>query len=100
MSITLFAMCKKSGYGYVRGTIIEKGAGATVAGITVNLTDTKYGSTHHNQTASAVSDAAGNYYIKYFKILSKKIKNICNFIATFFLYNPNLYLGENYDIKI
>jgi acyl carrier protein len=32
--------------------------------------------------------------------LSKKIKNICNFIATFFLYNPDLYLGENYDIKI
>lgn len=78
MSITLFAMCKKSGYGYVRGTIIEKGTGATVAGITVYLTDTKYGSTHHNQTASAVSDAAGNYYIKYFKIPTHRYFITCD----------------------
>ena len=65
--VFIFTTCQKSENGYIRGTVIEAGTGLPIAGIKVNVTDTKYGSTHENNTGSAISDENGNYNIHYYK---------------------------------
>lgn len=65
--IGFFTMCKKSGNGYVKGTVLEKGTGTPISGIKVYVTDTKYGSTNHKLLASSVTDENGNYRIEYYK---------------------------------
>jgi hypothetical protein len=66
ISLVLFS-CKRSGKAYVKGTVIDITTGMPVEGITVKVTDMKYGSTHRNLTGTDVSDADGNYIIKYYK---------------------------------
>lgn len=76
--ITLFTTCKKSGNGYVRGTVYEVGTGIPIEGAKVYVEDTKHGSTHHNSTGSAITDANGNYIIHFYKKATRRYFLYCN----------------------
>jgi 5-hydroxyisourate hydrolase-like protein (transthyretin family) len=67
LMLVVFPSCKRSGMGYVRGTVIDVTTGLPVEGIEVRVTDMKHSSTHRNVTGTDVSDSEGNYEIKYYK---------------------------------
>lgn len=70
--IIILTTCQKSGKGYVRGTVVEAGTGLPIQGIKVYVTDMKHGSTHENNTGSAISDENGNYNIHYYKVATRR----------------------------
>ena len=80
--------CKRSGMGYVKGTVLNIVTGDPIEGIKVYVTDTKYGSTHNNNTGSAITDSNGNYEIKYYKKISHKyyirVENTSSYISESF----------------
>ncbi|MFN8117901.1 MAG: hypothetical protein U0W65_17460 [Bacteroidia bacterium] len=70
--IIVFLSCKRSGMGYVRGTVVDISTGLPIEGIKVYITDSKYGSTNHKISGFDYSDENGNYEIQYYKKITHR----------------------------